>query len=103
MFDWVLNAPLRLLIINYHIPYLPACLCYLHITLAARFQLQTRNPLPYLLGVRIRKLRTVFWKLQIENTKKILAINFFSFITNYFTFFAHLLTKRANKSHKLVV
>ena len=116
MFDWVLNAPLRPVIINYHTPYLPACLCYLHITLAACPQLQTRHPPPYLLGVLNKASQFANCEPFLENCKSkllkkivkqlFLTINFFLFlffIPNYFTCFAHLLTRRANNSHKLVL
>ena len=69
MFDQVLNAPLRPVIINYHIPYLPACLCYLHITLAARRQLQTRHPPPYLLGVRNKVSQFANCEPLLDNSK----------------------------------
>ena len=85
---------------------------YLHIILAARPRLQTRHPPPYLLRVRNKqtqfaKCEPFLEKCKSKLLKKIvkqlfLTINFF-FIPNYFTWFAHLLTKRANKSHKLVL
>ena len=110
MFDWVLNAPLRPLI-NYQIPYLPACLRYLHIKLTARPQLQTHHSTPYLLGVRNKTLQFVNCERFLENyksklLKKILTINFFLllfFHSELLYCFAHLLNKRANKSHKLVL
>ena len=123
MFDWVLNAPLKPVIINCYTPYLPVCLCYLHVSSSTTNVLPILNykratlPLGAMLEMRNKASQFANCESLLENCKSevlkkivkqlflaiIIIIIFFFSISNYFTCFAYLLNKRANESHKLVI
>ena len=98
MFDWVLNAPLKPVIINCYTPYLPVCLCYLHVSSSTTNVLPILNykratlPLGAMLEMRNKASQFANCESLLENCKsevlkKIVKQLFLAIIIIIFFFF----------------